>query len=122
MRYSVTKFNEADKVISQFTWRTFEICELFKNDALKSFWNHVTFNRFKVYEVTRIVRTVFDLGPGAGWAYVSFPVKLMNMDDEKILVNMKQSSMMMAVVIQLISRSQKRRNKYEHDCECRFFS
>jgi len=83
--FSAEKYNEADRVVCSFTNRAFEVCRLFK-DEFKDFWSWVLFSHFEVtYKVTDKVCTCFDLGPENGWAYVSFPTVLMNMDDDEIL-------------------------------------
>ena len=90
MKYSAKAFNEADNVVSRFTWRAFDVCKLFKDAVFDVFWKYVTFGGFSIIDtVYENIHACFDLGPGHGWAYISFPTKLMNMDDDKILAKYK---------------------------------
>ena len=90
VEFSADAFNKADSVVARFRWRAFDVCKLFKDGKLNVFWKYVTFNLFSIIDtVSKDVHTCFDLGPGSGWAYVSFPIELMNMDDDKILEKYK---------------------------------
>ena len=93
MKFSAKQYNKADSIVAQFTKRAFEICKLFTGNEgnpvcdYSVFYNWLTFGRCQIYDtVHKDVRICFDLHgfSTAGWLYVAFPVKLMNMDDDKI--------------------------------------
>ena len=83
-KFTESGYNNADKTVCRFMQRAFEICNLFRHTGLKAFMPYVLFTEFYVDKVSNgTVYVHFNLTDG--WAYVKFPVEVMNLDDDAVL-------------------------------------
>ena len=87
-KFSERGYNNADKTICRFKQRAFEICRLFRDTGLNAFMPYAAFGDFHIDKVSSdTVDVHFDLTDS--WAYVKFPIEVMNMDDDEILMKFK---------------------------------